>query len=278
MVRIIVDSASDMPAAMQEELGIRTVPLQVTIGEEHYRDWVDLTPEVLYRRLRTEDVVPVTSQPVTSEWEEQFARCREDGEDVLVLTLSSQLSGTYQGAVLAAREFPGMGIELCDCRTASLGVSLMASMLAARARAGAELAELREVFEDLNRRLHTYVIVGDMEMLKRGGRISGTSALIGSMLNIKPVLRIGGEGKLEPLEKARGFRKALSILADLYEKHADRDAVCMIADGDNPEELANLESLLQERFAGIRLEKLTIGAVIGSHVGPGTVGMVFLEK
>lgn len=278
MIRIIVDSASDMPKEIQERYGILSVPLQVTIGDEHYRDWQELAPDELYRRLDEEDVVPVTAQPLNGDWYPVLDGCRERGEQVIILTLSSALSGTHSGAVLAAGQYPDLDIRVLDARTASLGVSAIAMELAKARDAGASLDELVHRFEQLNARIHTYVVVGDMEMLRRGGRIGGASAMLAGMLNIKPVLRISEEGTLEPLEKVRGWKRARALLVELYRDYADRDLVCGVAHGRNQGEMKALAEAIGDIDAGVQPVEMEIGAVIGSHVGPGTVGLVFFDR
>ena len=278
MVRIVLDSASDIPKNLQEKHGILTVPLQVTIGEEHYRDWVDLTPDVLYDRLEKEDIVPVASQPITTDWYPVLDGCRERGEDVLILTLSSALSGTYSGAMLAVKEYEDLKIAVCDCRTGSLGVTMIALALAKMSDEGASLDELVKAHALLNKRVHTYVVVGSMEMLKRGGRVSGTAALVGNVLNIKPVLLINEEGKLEPLAKVRGWKKVTQFLVERYLEFGDPELAMALAHGKNQAEMDRISAGILGEKPRTDILKMEIGAVIGSHVGPGTVGMVLFEK
>jgi len=278
MVRLIVDSASDMPLAMQKELDILSVPLQVTVGEHHFKDWVDMTPEKLYAWLEKEPIVPVTSQPATKDWNTVLDGCRERQEDVLILTLSSGLSGTYSGAVLAVADYQDLNIEVVDARTASLGVTIIAAELAKQQAKGATLSELVALFHDLNRRIHTYVVVGNMEMLKRGGRVSATAAALGTMLNIKPILLVNQKGLLEPADKVRGWKKAKAYLLKQFEQHADPEFTFGVAHGANEKDMEELAEAMQDIYPQSSLIRMQIGAVIGSHVGPGTVGMVFFDK
>lgn len=278
MVRIIVDSAADMPEELRKKQDILMVSLQVTVGEKSFRDWTELGPEKLYDWLEREPITPVTSQPVTSDWYEVLDGCEKRGEDVLILTMSSALSGTYSGAMLAIKNYPTMNVEVCDCRTASLGTTLIALELIKGRDAGATLKELVERFHRLNERIHTYVVVGNMEMLKRGGRISATSAMLGTILNIKPILLINEEGKLEPLEKVRGWKKAHDFLVQRYQEFAEAGDPLALASANNWNELDRVAAGLIGYDPKVDIHKMEIGAVIGSHVGPGTVGMAFFER
>ncbi len=278
MVRIIVDSASDMPEKLRKKHDILMVPLQVTVGEKSFRDWTELKPGELYDWIKREPIVPVTSQPVTADWYDVLNGCRDRGEDVLIITMSSGLSGTYSGAMLAIKEYPEMNIEVCDCRTASLGNTLIAMELIKKRDAGASLEELAEEFKQLNTRIHTYVVVGNMDMLKRGGRISATSAILGNMLSIKPILIVNEEGKLEPLDKVRGWKKAHAFLAQRYREFAEPGAPIALAHADNTNEMDRLSASIMGEAPKVDILKVEIGAVIGSHVGPGTIAMVLFER
>ncbi|QRN85426.1 DegV family protein [Clostridia bacterium] len=278
MVRIIVDSATDMPEKLRKKHDILMVSLQVTVGDKSFRDWTELGPEELYDWLAREPIAPVTSQPVTSDWYEVLDGCEKRGEDVLIITMSSALSGTYSGAMLAIKNYPEMNIEVCDCRTASLGNALIALELVKKRDAGASLGELVEEFKQLNERIHTYVVVGSMEMLKRGGRISATSAMLGNILNIKPILLINEEGKLEPLEKVRGWKKAHDFLVQRYKEFAEPGAPVALASANNPDEVDRMAAGILGYDPKVDIHKMEIGAVIGSHVGPGTVGLALFER
>ena len=279
MVRIIADSSNDVPKDMQEKYRIKIVPLKVTIGDESYQDWVDITPEVLYQRIETEEITPTTSQPTPKDFLDVFEECKANGEtDVLVVTIAEPLSGTYQSAVMAREEISDMNIEIISSHTASIGVSLMISLIGDMVLEGASLEDVAARYRELDSRINTYIVVDNMTMLKRGGRVSGSAAMIGTMLNIKPVLYVTKEAKLEAFDKVRGFKKAHARLASVYKELADPAMPFAVINAKNPEEAGNLLKALRDAGATGEVIEGQVGAVIGSHVGPGTVAVAFLSK
>lgn len=278
MVRIVLDSSCDLPEDIRQKYGILSVPLQVTIGEESFRDWVELHPDELFHRIATENIAPVTSQPIPGDWMEVFEGCRNRGEEVLVITIPDALSGTYQGAVLARQEFPDLKMEIISATTASIGVPLILDTMGDTILSGASLEELAETYRELDARVRTYVIVGDMTMLKRGGRVSGSTALIGNVLNIKPILVLTKEGKLEAFDKVRGFRKAVARIREMFEKEGDPSMPAAVIDAKNPHEGDALAEALREAAPELRIIRSVVGSVIGSHVGPGTFATAYFAR
>ncbi len=279
MVRIIADSSNDVPKDMQEKYRVKIVPLKVNIGDESYRDWVDITPDVLYQRIETEEITPTTSQPTPKDFLDVFEECKANGEtDVLVVTIAEPLSGTYQSAVMAREEISDMNIEIISSHTASIGVTLLISQIGDMVLEGASLEDVAARYRELDSRINTYLVVGNMTMLKRGGRVSGSAAMIGTMLNIKPVLYVNKEAKLEAFDKVRGFKKAHARLVSVYKDLADPALPFAVVNAKNPEEAANLLKALRDAGATGDVIEGQVGAVIGSHVGPGTVAVAFLSR
>lgn len=278
MVQIIIDSASDMPRSIQKAYGIKLVSQQITVKDKTYKDRVDLTPPMFYSLLEKEAVESNTAQPAMCDWYEAISSCRGNKKEVLIITMPACLSGTYASAVLAAKDYKDIRVEVRSTRTLSLGSSLIAIQLARRADQGANLDELLELFDDLNRRVRTFVVIGDMEMLKRGGRISATTAMLGKALNIKPILEFAEEGQVVPVAKVRGWKKARHYLSKRYEEEAGYQGLVGLAHASRPEQ----EELLMKELISLdpvaEIQTTEIGAVLGAHAGPGTLGLAFFAK
>ena len=205
-VALVTDSTADLPRPLRERLRIRTVPLYVNLGGKVYRDWEEITPEEIFQKVRQGKAFPTTSQPSPEDFLKAYQAALEEADHVLSIHISSKLSGTVQSAELAAQSFPGR-ITVFDSQAASLGIGMMAL------RAHELLAQgqgLEEVLKELGRIRQDHFVrfsVATLEFLKRGGRIGGAQALLGTLLGIKPILTLK-DGRVEAAGRARGERKA----------------------------------------------------------------------
>lgn len=277
-VRIVIDSASDMPAALRKAYGLSMVSQQITIDGVTYKDWVDIDPQALFSKLKDSELMSVTAQPAMADWYEVLEAARKDQVDLFILTMPQALSGTYGGALLAAKSYGDLRLGVRQARTVSLGSRLIIEELAKAADKGADLEALLSLFDDLNGRIRTYVVVGDMEMLKRGGRISASAALVGKALNIKPILEIDGQGRLTPLAKVRGWKKATAFLLERFDSLAEQTAPFGLAHAQCQPARQALKEAFKRAYPNLTMEEVELGAVIGSHVGPGTLGFAFFAK
>ncbi|MCL2225158.1 MAG: DegV family protein [Defluviitaleaceae bacterium] len=277
---IFVDSTTDLAADMAEQLGLHVIPYIYTLDGKDYHNYLDyreLSVQDFYNALRAEKTAS-TTQVTAHRYLEAWRPFLEDGKDVVYMCLSSMLSKSYEQSLLAAREaeesFPGRRVIAIDSKSASLGQGLLAVM-AARARdAGKTRDELAAYIEGLVPKIQHWIMADDLHHLKRGGRISGAKAVIGTMLNVKPVLTIGTSGKLAPVSKARGRNKALALFLEQLEKYKyDGGTVC-IAHSDVPELAAQFKEMLAEKGVTDVITN-EIGPVIGAHTGPGTIALVF---
>lgn len=283
---IITDSSADLDQALVERLGVEVVPLSLNLGEKVYRDWPDrreLDPKELYTRLRAGEVA-TTSAINVGDAREALEPHLKAGRDVLFLAFSSGLSSSCQSVRLAAgellEEYPARKCYVVDTLCASLGQGLLVYLTAQKAQEGASLEELRDYAEDTKFHLCHWFTVDDLQFLKRGGRISAATAMLGTMLSIKPVLHVDNEGHLINISKARGRQASIKALVDRAAQSAvePEGQTMFICHGDCLEDAEYLERLVKERFGVKTVHIGYTGPVIGSHSGPGTLALFFLGK
>jgi DegV family protein with EDD domain len=275
---IVLDSTADFTDDARRFPNWRVVPLYVRFGDESYRDYVDLGPEEFYARLRTSPVTPTTSQPTPGD----FAATYEGlgaYERILSLHIAATLSGTFQSAATAAASVGGDRIRTIDTTTVSAAIAMLALAVQRRLESGTtdeEVDALVARFAELHGIRFT---VDTLEFLQRGGRIGRARAMAGTLLNVKPILAIHG-GEVLPVKRVRGSHKALEMLADeLAAGSSDAPSLQVgIAHAEAGERARALEVLVRERRPQSQLVVLTsLGAVVGAHAGPGTVGLFWFD-
>ncbi|MEN2982912.1 MAG: DegV family protein [Thermus sp.] len=272
-VALVTDSTADLPQPLRERLGVRVVPLYVNLGGRVYRDWEEITPEEIFQKVREGTAFPTTSQPSPEDFIRAYQSALEGADHVLSVHISSKLSGTVQSAELAAQNFPGR-VSVFDTQAASLGIGMMVL------RAHELLAEgksLEEVLGELKRLRQDHFVrfsVATLEFLKRGGRIGGAQALLGTLLGIKPILTLK-EGRVEAAGRARGERKAREEIVRDFRAWAEGRARIRAFFLYSAEEGAVKELKEMVLASGLPVEEALVselGAVIASHTGPGTYG------
>lgn len=284
MIHIVTDSTSDLTPELLAEMGVEEgrvhiVPLTVHFGEKEYRDGVDLGREQFYAMLTGGGVLPRTSQPSPAAFADLYREISRPGDTILSFHLSSKLSGTHQSAALAARQFTDRTIEVVDTRSVSLGLGLIVAEAAKAAAAG---EEFREILARVRRRIAGATIlfvVDTLEYLHRNGRIGKAQAWVGSMLNIKPLLTLE-DGVVAPVEKVRGKAKARERLIQrlLEAIPPGRLAMGAVMHAAAYEEAKELAGRLSELYQGVHFYVEELGPTVGTHVGPGTVGVcAFVE-
>ncbi|HLY32399.1 MAG TPA: DegV family protein, partial [Ktedonobacterales bacterium] len=230
-IRVTVDSTADIPPTRARELNITVVPLTVLFGDEAYRDGVDLDGETFYRKLTTSPVTPTTTAPPPALFEDTYRQMVKEGvTGVLALSLGSSLSSTYSSAVQAAKTVSaesGVPIEVIDSHTVSGGFGLPAEIVAREAAEGASLADLKAHAESLLSRVHLVAVLDTLEYLRRGGRIGRARALLGSLINVKPLLEVR-DGQVLPLENVRTRGKAQDRLAQIIAAIGEIEAVGIV--------------------------------------------------
>jgi DegV family protein with EDD domain len=273
-VKIVTDSSCDLPDALVSELGVDVVPLTIRFGSEELVDRVDLTPAEFWARCATSPELPSTAAPAPGAFEEVFRRAAAAGaEGVMCVVLSSKLSATGEAAQAAARAVADVvPVKVVDSLSVSLGHGVMAVQGARRAAAGATLEEITAMVEDMARRTKIFATMDTFEYLKRGGRIGGAKALLGSMLSIKPCIEVV-DGKVEPGPKPRTRSRSLQWLADQVGAFQGVENLAVLH-GDAPD-VDTLLGLLAPHFPREQIVIGQLGAVVGAHTGPRTIGVAF---
>lgn len=279
--QIITDSCCDFPNEEYARLGLSVVPLSVDFRGKVYDDRNDDSIRTMYDGLRAGEAAK-TAAVNPERWAAAMEQALAEGKDVLVLAFSSGLSTTYQSAVIAADElrekYPERTIYVVDTLAASMGQGLLVWYACRKRDEGMDLEQLRTWVEENKLHLCHWFTVDDLMYLKRGGRVSAATALVGTMLQIKPVLHVDDEGHLINMAKSRGRRASLDALAKkAAELGAGYDnSVMFISHGDCREDADYLANLLKERYGVKEVVISYVGAVIGSHSGPGTIALFFM--
>ena len=273
---VVTDSTCDLREEELASLQVRRVPLYVNFRNETHRDWIDITPAELIAGIQEGAALPTTSQPTPEDFADTIRDAVADGADeILIITLASELSGTHQSAVLAAKDAP-VPVTVFDSRHASLGAATMVKRAAAMRDAGAAVEDIVAALAKLREKNFLLFTVGTLDFLQKGGRIGRAGALLGGLLNIKPLLTLK-EGVVEPAGRARGTKKAVremvSRLRAYRDENPEGELVLSFIHIQDEEAAASLRSAIAD--AGISFRDggvYEMGAVIGVHVGPGTYG------
>ena len=272
---LVTDSTAYLPAELVKQHHITVVPLYVNFGEESYRDGVDISPDEFYKRLPTARVMPTTSQPSRGDFATVYQKLVQEGAtSILSVHISSILSGTISSALMARDDVPEVPIHVVDSLSTSMGLGFMALQAAQELADGHPPEEIARRIEALRERVRVYFVVDTLEFLHRGGRIGGAAAFLGSMLSLKPLLALR-EGRIEPLERVRTKHRAVERMLELVVgEFAGRPVrVAAIHAGVIDEGRALLEQL-QARLDCRECQLAAVSPVIGTHAGPGTVGVV----
>lgn len=277
-VRLITDSTSDITPAEAQRLGIELIALKVIFGQDTYREGEDIDMAAFYERLTSGKEQPTTSQPAPDDFLTVFERVKAAGDSAVVLTISSTLSGTMQSAVIA-REMCGYeDIHIVDSRSAIIGLRLLVEY-ALRLRAqGMEAAAIAAAVEEARERLRLYAVVDTLEYLCRGGRLSRSAAMVGSLLNVKPLLTLQ-DGTLNVMGKARGLHAAYAKVVEAIRAGKGVDETCPIYFGYTMTD-GKAQALRERLRADLGMDggMYPVGCVVGAHAGPGACVVTFLEK
>jgi DegV family protein with EDD domain len=275
---IVLDSTADFPDAHERFPNWRVVPLYVNFGTESFRDGADLTASEFYERLRTATELPTTSQPTPADF---LGAYEELGayERILSVHIAAKLSGTFQSAGTAAAQLGDGRVRTIDSQSASVAISMLALAIQRRLERGTTDEEIDQLVERYLREHGLLFTVDTLEFLARGGRIGRAKAFAGQLMNVKPILAIR-DGEVLPVKRVRGNRKAFQEFVDALDTRT-RDEPSLrvgIAHADAPERMIQLEKMVRDRRPQAQIEMETmLGAVIGAHAGPGTVGFFWFS-
>ena len=278
-VRIVVDSTADTSPDIRDRLTV--VPLTVHFGDQEYVDGITITHKQFYEKLVESDVMPTTSQPTPEAFADVFRQAEQADEQVVVLTVSSKLSGTYQSATIAAADFPGR-VWVVDTQSVAIGSGILAELALRMAEQGMDAPSIAAQLERERENIRVIALLDTLEYLKKGGRISKTVAFAGGMLSIKPVAAIQN-GEIAILGKARGSKQGNNLLITEIQKAGG-------VNFDKPLLLGytGLSDALLEKYVldsgdlwdghGDCIRSTIIGSVIGTHAGPGAIAAAFFKK
>ena len=281
---ILTDSSADLGTDLIAQYDIRVLPLSFTIRGLTYQDFPDhrdMDPRVFYDMLRKEEVATTAAVNV-AQYIQALEPLLQEGHDVLILAFSSGLSMTYNASTMAVEElrdkYPDRKLYTVDTLCASLGQGLLVWMAAREREQGKSIEEVRDWVVSHKLNICHQFTVDDLHFLKRGGRISATTAVVGSMLQIKPVLHVDNDGHLVNIGKARGRHNSLKALVDRMEQTAvdPREQTVFISHGDCPEDAELVAQMVKDRFGVQNVYINYVGPVIGAHSGPGTLALFFL--
>lgn len=278
-IRIITDSASDIPQDFNASVTV--LPMTISFGDREYQDGVNLTTRQFYEKLIESDELPCTSLISPSTFETAFKNAVDNGEKVVAVTMSGNLSGTYQSAVLSAAEYPE-DVIVIDSKSVAVGEHLVVLRAVELMEEGLSAKEIAEVIESEKEKIHVLAVLDTLEYLKKGGRISSTVAFVGGALNLKPVVAVK-DGKVEMIGKARGSKNGNNYLVKEIESTAGIDftkPVCLgfagLDDTLLQKYIADSERLWTGHKESIQIAP--IGATIGTHIGPGAIAVAFIAN
>lgn len=274
-VRIVTDSLSDIPDGLMRELDITAVPALVHFGDVTLRDKVDLSTEEFYRRLSSSPIMPTTSQPPPSAFKIIYDRLARETDQILSIHSASTLTGTYSSAAVAAAEMPEVRIDVVDSRQVTMALGWLVILAARAARKGASLEEIETLVEDARPRSHIIAMLDTLEYAQRSGRLGKGAALVGTLLNVKPIISLV-DGEVMPVEKVRTQHRALERLVEIVLASGPiQELAVMHAAG------REFATQLKTSFAAtLHEENIVIGETgpaIGTHVGPNAVGVAWVN-
>lgn len=281
-VKILADSACDLTKEYYDQYNIDMVPLTVHLGEEEYKDGVEISPKKIYDAMR-EGATTKTSQVSPHTFKSIFTSYAESNQPLVYLAFSSELSGTYQTAKMMEQEikekFPNAPLHVIDTKCASIGYGLVILRAAQLAQEGGTADEIIDLATYHAQHMEHIFTVDDLEYLYRGGRVSRTAAFVGSLLRIKPLLHVE-DGKLIPIEKIRGSKRVLNRMVEVMEERGTdfTNQVIGISHGDDLKTAEKLATIIKDKFAVKDVIIEMVGSVIGAHSGPGTIALFFLNK
>ena len=284
-IKIITDSSCDLPREYVDDNNIEVISLVLNLNGQIIKDDLGktLSYKDFYQKMR-DGATPTTSQVNAHEFEEAFSKHIKNGDSIIYISISASLSGTFNSANIAKNnlleEYPEAKIELVDSLSASIGQGLLVLKACEMRDNGASIEEIVEWIEENKRKVIHTILIDDLNHLKRGGRISGATATIGGLLNIKPSAYLDDEGKLAQGERIKGKKKALRFLANEVKERAidSENEVLYICHGDCQEEAESLRDIIEQEVKFKNVIINYVGNVIGAHTGPGALAVIFLGK
>ena len=275
-VKILVDSSCDISPEKAMQLGITIVPMKIVFGDETYRQNIDLSASDFFEKLTQSTVLPTTTQLTPHELEKVYQEATKDGSEVVAIHISSALSGTYQSAYLASREVSG--VYPVDSQNATVGMTVLARIAARLRDTGKSAQEISKKLTELSERIILLAYIPTLKYLVRGGRVSAAAGLIGSVMDIYPIISVK-DGKITSVDKARGKNAAHKKIAKLVEEYGiNKQHGVVFTHASASADMEALKIHLEDLIDGCETMDCEIGAVVGTHTGPGAVGIAFISE
>ncbi|MEK4871083.1 MULTISPECIES: DegV family protein [unclassified Niallia] len=274
---IVTDSTAYIPKDVREKYDIHMIPLTVILGSEVYEEEKELTASEFYEEIKTKEL-PTTSQPSIGKFVELFEKLSENYDEVISIHLSSGISGTYQGAISAGDMVEGINVFAFDTEVSCMVQGFYAIEAAKLVRVGKTAAEIMPILDELKETSHAYFMVDDLSNLQRGGRLSSAQAIIGSLLQVKPLLHFKDK-LIVPFEKIRTKKRAMKRIVELLREATNGDSYyAVIIHANREEEAKEWKAELEQEFPNIEFSLSYFGAVIGTHLGEGSMGLGWMKK
>lgn len=279
MIKLIADTTSSIPPTVAKELGIAYVPQVIIFGDESFKDDYELDTETFVKRLRASPELPKTAAPSPAFYAPHYERFSSNGDTIVVLVPSGDVSGTLRGATVGAEDFPNADIRIIDTRTVGSGLGTLVFLAQKWINEGVDADTLVANIKEMASRQRVYFVVDTLEYLHKGGRIGGAKMLVGSLLQVKPILQLT-DGHIEPLENQRTKRRAIARLKDLIEAECPRDSESFltIMHGDALDEANKFADELVAETGIVRPEIYNLPPAILVHAGPGVLAVSFFTK
>lgn len=277
-VAVVTDSTAYLPDDLVAAYNITVVPLVVIWGDETLLDNVDISPEEFYERLSKDKIMPSTSQPTVKAFAEVFEKLHHEGYEILTLVISAALSGTLDSALQAKKMVPEASVECIDSKFTSVPLEFMVLSAARSAKQGASLETCKQIAETVRKHSEVFFAVDTLEFLHRGGRIGGASRFLGTALDLKPILQLE-EGKIEALERVRTSKRAHNRLIELLETRIDSHVpvnMIGVVSAAAEEAASMIITQINKRFTPHEILMANLSPVIGTHTGPGTIGLAYV--
>ena len=277
-VRIVTDTTANLSKEELEEHKIEVVPLYVNFPDEVIIDG-SISNRVFFDKCKKAPQLPFTSQPSPGDFVKVYEEILNQGDEIVSIHISSGLSGTVESAATAIKTLSATGVSVVDSLVTMTGLALMVLSAARAAREGKSREEIVQMLEEMKEKGRTFLVPATLEYMKKGGRIGGAQALLGSIMQIKPILILRNDtGKIDSYAKARTMRKALERLVEELPQNASGVQLAAVLHADAEDTAAALKSLLEARLPGLEIKTYALSAVIATHTGPGTVGFSFFPK
>ncbi|CAM3138865.1 DegV family protein [Filibacter tadaridae] len=273
----IVDSTAYIPEALQIHPDFFSVPLNIHFGEKQFVDGIDLEPPQLYTKIKAAEEFPKTSQPSAGEFSERFKEIAKDYEQAIAIHVSAKLSGTLASSTAGA-DIAGFPVTFIDSKALSYGITGLIERGMEMVESGASVPEVKEQLEKMAGTLHNYILIGQLEQLYKGGRMSGVQFFLGSLLKVKPIVQISSEGELLAIEKVRSEKKALQYLVDkVAESQHERKKKIYLMHGNVMEQALQLKKQITDQLPGLEVEIGDVSSTLAVHAGEGTLAVLWFD-